>query len=216
MWTLADKAAAEVKDWDKANDAVKLGGVGILHWEDGKIKTKKVGKRVIGAGAAWGTALGAVLGILSGGVTLIGGALVGAGAGALTGSLFHKGLGLSDADKTRLEEHLKQGGAAVVVMADEDEVAATSAELNRLGGKVENYQVPAEQVQQLESAKDLPPADKEEEPKAAAPAAQPKAAAPTARRKGRCACCRPEAHGKVVTISTLSTINVQCARPRAH
>ena len=150
----ASNAAAELKEWDKANDAVKLGGVGILHWEDGKIKTKKVGKRAVGKGAAWGTALGATLGILSGGVTLIGGALVGVTAGALTGALFHKGLGLSDTDKARLEEHLQKGGAAVVAMADEDEVAMTEAEFARLGGEPENYVVPAEQVAQLESATD--------------------------------------------------------------
>ena len=169
----ASNAAAQLKDWDKANDAVKLGGVGILHWEDGKIKTKKVGKRAVGKGAAWGTALGATLGILSGGVTLIGGALVGVTAGALTGALFHKGVGLSDADKSRLEDHLKGGGAAVVAMADEDEVAPTAAELSRMGGTVENYAVAAEQVEQLEAATELPPADEEVEHSAevSAPAA---------------------------------------------
>jgi len=158
----ASNAAAELKAWDKANDAVKLGGVGILHWEDGKIKTKKVGARATGKGAVWGTALGATLGILSGGVTLIGGALVGVTAGALTGALFHKGVGLSDEDKSRLEDHLQNGGAAVVAMADEDEVAMTSEELARLGGTVENFQVPAEHVEQLEAAVDAPPADVEE------------------------------------------------------
>ncbi len=158
----ASNAAAELKSWDKANDAVKLGGVGILHWEDGKIKTKKVGQRATGKGAAWGTALGATLGILSGGVTLIGGALVGVTAGALTGALFHKGVGLSDDDKNRLEEHLKGGGAAVVAMADEEEVEMTSEELTRLGGTVENFQVPAEHVEQLEAAVDVPSADAEE------------------------------------------------------
>jgi len=158
----ASNAAAELKSWDKANDAVKLGGVGILHWEDGKIKTKKVGQRATGKGAAWGTALGATLGILSGGVTLIGGALVGVTAGALTGALFHKGVGLSDDDKNRLEEHLKGGGAAVVAMADEEEVEMTSEELTRLGGTVENFQVPAEHVEQLEAAVDVPSADTEE------------------------------------------------------
>ena len=171
----ASNAAAELKEWDKANDAVKLGGVGILHWEDGKIKTKKVGKRAVGKGAAWGTALGATLGILSGGVTLIGGALVGVTAGALTGALFHTGLGLSDEDKVRLEEHLKQGGAAVVAMADADEVAMTEEEFVRLGGTPENYVVPAEQVEQLEAATDVA-GDEAAEATPAADAAEEKAA----------------------------------------
>ena len=64
----ADDAADMIKDWDSANDDVKLGGVGILFWEDGKIKTRKVGGRAGKTGAKWGTALGAVAGILSGGV----------------------------------------------------------------------------------------------------------------------------------------------------
>ncbi len=172
----ASNAAAELKAWDKANDAVKLGGVGILHWEDGKIKTKKVGARATGKGAAWGAALGATLGILSGGVTLVGGALVGVTAGVLTGALFHKGVGLSDDDQVRLEEHLKNGGAAVVAMADEDEVAMTSEELARLGGTVENFQVPAEHVEQLESATDVAAGDEAAEEAPVAAAAEEKAA----------------------------------------
>ena len=158
----ASAAAANLKAWDKATDAVKLGGVGILSYQDGKIKAKKVGARAAGKGTMWGTILGATMGILSGGVSLIGGALVGAGAGALTGALFHKGLGLSDADKARLEEHLKNGGAAVVAMADEDEVAPTKAELVKLGGTAEDFQVPEENVAQLQAALDLPPADEED------------------------------------------------------
>ena len=69
----AQQAADQIKDWDKATDAIKLGGIGILTWEKGKIKTHKVGRRATGSGAKWGVALGAVTGVLSGGVTLIGG-----------------------------------------------------------------------------------------------------------------------------------------------
>ena len=100
----ANKAADQLKDWSKANDDVKLGGVGILVSEDGKIKTKKVGGRAAGTGAKWGTALGAVAGILSGGATLIAGAVAGAAGGAVLGSFFHKSLGLSDDDMHRIEE----------------------------------------------------------------------------------------------------------------
>jgi uncharacterized membrane protein len=158
----ASHAAALLKDWDKANDAVKLGGVGLLHWEDGKMKTKKVGTRAAGKGAAWGAALGVTLAILSGGATLIGGALIGVTAGAVTGALFHKGIGLSDGDKVRLEDHLRNGGAALVAMADEDEVTMISEELARLGGTVENYQVPAEHEEQFDAAVDEAPANAEE------------------------------------------------------
>ena len=155
----ANKAADQLKDWDKANDDVKLGGVGILVSEDGKIKTKKVGGRAAGTGAKWGTALGAVAGILSGGATLIAGAVTGAAGGAVLGSFFHKSLGLSDDDNARLEAHLKDGGAAVVAMADEDEVEATSAELTSLGGTVESYAVPAETMEAVDSTEEVQPAD---------------------------------------------------------
>jgi len=159
----ADTAAQSLKAWDKATDAVKLGGLGILTWEDDKIKTHKVGARAGGTGAKWGTILGATLGILSGGVTLIGGMLVGAGAGALGGALVHKRLGLQDEDKARLEEHLKAGGAVVVAMADDFEVEPTKAELSSLGGTVENYEVPEETAEQLEAAPEAPAAEQAED-----------------------------------------------------
>jgi uncharacterized membrane protein len=151
----ADMAANQLKAWDKADDAVKLGGVGILAWDEGKIKTRKVGRRATGTGAKWGVALGAVTGILSGGVTLIGGAVAGAAGGAVLGSLFHRSLGLTDEDNARLEKHLQGGSAAVVVMAAEDEVAPTKAELAGLGGEVEDYQVPEATMSQVEGAADV-------------------------------------------------------------
>ncbi len=148
----ATEAANQLKQWDKANDDVKLGGMGILTWENGKIKSRKVGNRAGGTGAKWGLILGAATGILSGGVTLIGGAAVGVVGGAVAGSLFHKHLGLTDADKDRLVQYLQNGGAAVVVMADDHEVEPAKAELASLGAKVENYEVPEETVEQVEEA----------------------------------------------------------------
>jgi uncharacterized membrane protein len=136
----ADDAADSLKAWDKQNKDVDLGGIAIL--------------------TCWGTALGAAVGVLSGGVTLIGGALVGAAAGAATGAFFHKGLGLTDADKSQLEDKLKSGGAALVVMASDDEVQATKAFLDGLNeGQVQDYQVPDDSAQKLEDAKDVPPPD---------------------------------------------------------
>jgi uncharacterized membrane protein len=158
----ADQAAGQIKDWDKANDDIKLGGIGILTWEEDKVKTRKVGARATGTGAKWGVALGAVLGILSGGVTLIGGAVAGAAGGAVLGALFHKSLGLSDKDRQRLEAHLKDGGAALVVMADEDEVEPTKAELANLGGTPEDYQVPEKTMEQVDQATDVAPAEEVE------------------------------------------------------
>ncbi len=155
-------AAKQLKKWDKANKDIKLGGIGILTWKKNKVKTRKVGSRAGGTGAKWGIALGAVTGILSGGVTLIGGAVAGAAGGAVLGALFHKSLGLTDADKERLEQFLQDGGAAVVVMADEIEVYPTSAELTRLGGKVENYLVPEETMDKVEESADVEPVAEED------------------------------------------------------
>jgi uncharacterized membrane protein len=151
----ADAAAKQLKEWDKAYDDIKLGGIGILTAKNGKIKTHKVGRRATGTGAKWGLALGAVTGILSGGVTLIGGAVAGVVGGAVLGALFHKSLGFTDADKERLDQHLQNGGAAVVVMADAHELKPTMAELVRLGGEVENYTVPEETMDQVERSAEV-------------------------------------------------------------
>ena len=95
-----------------------------------------------------------------------GGALIGAASGAVAGSLFHKSLGLTDADKARLEEHLKKGGAALVAMADENEVEATTKELVGLGGKVEDYKVPEEVMEKVETAQNVEAAAVSEQPEA--------------------------------------------------
>jgi uncharacterized membrane protein len=158
----ANEAASQIKKWDKASKDIKLGGMGILTMKKNKIKTRKVGRRAAGKGAKMGFALGAVTGILSGGVTLIGGAVAGAAGGTVLGSLFHKHLGLTDADEKRLELHLVNGGAAVVVMADANEANPTKAELTRLGGQVEDYQIPEETMDQVEKSTEVEPVPEED------------------------------------------------------
>jgi len=149
----AEKAAEHLKTWDQNRDDVKLGGMGIItEDEDGKLKTRKVGARAGGTGAKWGVILGAAAGILSGGITLIGGAIVGLAGGAVAGALFHKRLGMEDEDKERLMQHLKDGGAALAVMADDEEVEPTKFELLSLNGEVESYTVPGETMEELEAA----------------------------------------------------------------
>ncbi len=149
----AEKAAESLRSWDKATDNIKLGGIGIITQdENGDLKTRKVGARAAGTGAKWGTIVGIAAGILSGGVTLIGGAVVGLAAGSITGALFHKHIGMEDHDKERLLQHLKDGGAALAVMADDEEVNPTKAELASLDGDVESYLVPDETVEELEAS----------------------------------------------------------------
>lgn len=151
----ANMAAEQLKTWDRSFEEIRLGGIAVMTWQDGKIKTQKVGGRATAKGSGWGLALGAVTGILSGGVTLIGGAVAGAAGGAILGSLFYKGLGLSDEDKARLDAHLQQGGAALVLMARADEVAATRDIISSMGGKIEDFAVPDDTLEKVEVAEEI-------------------------------------------------------------
>lgn len=153
----ADSAVNALKQWDKASKDIKLGSIGILVKDStGKIKTQKLGKRHTGVGAL----LGAIAGILSGGITLVGGAIV----GGILGTFFHKGLGLSKDDLTRIDSELDGGKAAVGVLAVSDEVEAISAKLAELGGVPETHEVTDEAVEQATAAAVAAP----EEPESAA------------------------------------------------
>ena len=149
----ADAVAVKLKHWDKDHKEIKLGGMGIITLEDGKLKTEKVGARAAGTGAKWGTILGAAgglaAGLLTGGIGLIPGAIAGLGLGTGAGALFHKRVGLTDEDKARLTKHFEDGGAALAVMADDFEVEPTMAEIAELGGDVENYTVPEEVMREV-------------------------------------------------------------------
>jgi uncharacterized membrane protein len=147
----AHAAGQHLKEWDKDYDGIDLGAMSILTLdENGKLKEDKVGERRARGGAKWGGLAGAALGILSGGVTLIGGAIVGLAAGALGGSLFHQKIGMTDEDQAKLEQHLKDGGAALAVMMDYDEIEGTLYELNSLGAEVATYNVPQEVLDDMQ------------------------------------------------------------------
>jgi hypothetical protein len=104
------------------------------------------------SGALWGTAVGAAAGLLTGGLALIPATLLGAAGGSAVGAMFHKKVGVSDADREQLMANLRAGGAALVVMADDFEVEATKAEMVRLGGKAEVFEMPAETVEAITEA----------------------------------------------------------------
>jgi uncharacterized membrane protein len=141
----ADEAVDGMKQWDKASKEVKLGAIGILVKDDkGKIKTHKLGKRKTGTGAI----LGAVVGVLSGGVTVVGGAVL----GGIIGAFFHKGLGMSKDDLARFDEELDGGRAAVAILAEADEADDVSAKLAELGGEPETHEVTEEALDQVETA----------------------------------------------------------------
>jgi uncharacterized membrane protein len=150
---LADKAVAELKGWDKANDDIKLGAIGILvNDESGKIKTQKLGSRAGGKGAKTGMILGVIAAVLSGGVTLLGGVVVGALGGAILGSLFHRNLGLSEGDLNRIRLELGEGHAAVGVTVTPAEVPSVSAKMKELGGETQDIQLSDEAVEKAGEA----------------------------------------------------------------
>ena len=146
----ADKAASSLKQWDKASKEVKLGAIAVLVKDDkGKIKTEKLGQRTTGAGAV----LGSIAVVLTGGVSL----LWGAAGGAILGAFFHKGLGLSKDDLTRIDGELDGGKAAVGILANPDEAAGVTAKLAELGGVPETHEVSDEAVEQVQEAAETKP-----------------------------------------------------------
>lgn len=72
VWAVYDNEDAAVaagkslKSWDKVNDDVKLGAIGVLHMSDkGKLKVKKMGPRTTGKGALIGVTTGALVAIFA-------------------------------------------------------------------------------------------------------------------------------------------------------
>ncbi len=142
---IADGAVNELKNWDKADKDIKLGAIGVLVKDDkGKIKQYKLGSRRWGIGAV----LGVIAGVLSGGLTILGGAVI----GGVIGAFFHKGLGLSKDDLARIDKQLDGGKAAVGVLVTDAEAAGVSAKLKELGGVPETHEVSEEAVEQAATA----------------------------------------------------------------
>ncbi len=100
----ADQAVAEIKQWDKVTKEIKLVSIGVLVKDDkGKVKTHKLGARHTTTGAA----AGVLAAVLSGGLTLLGGVVL----GSLVGAFIHKGLGLSKEDLAWIGGELDGGSA---------------------------------------------------------------------------------------------------------
>lgn len=161
----ADDAVTQLKAWDKANDDIKLGAIGVLvKNEKGEIKQHKLGKRHTKTGAlVFGLA-----GLLSGGMTVLGGAVF----GGVLGSFFRTGLGMSKEDLARLDDDLNGGKAAVAVLAEPDEAPAVWDKLAELGGAPEVHEVAAGVVEGATAVAAEAPAVAEEAP-AAPDAAEP-------------------------------------------
>ena len=125
----AHAAAAAIKDSGAAvYDAI---GVIVLD-EHGELQTHKIGT----TSGVKGAAAGAVLGLL--GPIGLG---IGVGGGALPGKLHHKNLGLDDADRERLGAALRDGKAAVGVLANLGELVAVQSILVDRGGETDAHEL---------------------------------------------------------------------------
>jgi hypothetical protein len=146
----ADAAVEALKAWDKASDDVKLTSIGVLVLDEkGELKTHKMGSR----SKAKGAGIGLVLAVVAPPTLLAG--VVG---GTVLGAFHHKGLGMNDADKTRIGAELTGGKAAVGVLATADEAGAIAGKLTELGGDVEAHDVSDEA---LVAVADAAPAEAE-------------------------------------------------------
>jgi uncharacterized membrane protein len=145
----ADNAVASLKNWDRANDEIKLGAVGTITKEGDKVKTH-VGRRA-GKGMTIGAVVGAIAAVLTGGAVI--GAALGYGAlGGVLGAFFKKSTHLSQEEIDQIGAELDTGKVAVVVTCDAHEIHQTSQQLLDLGGTVRTYTVPAEAVEEAAPA----------------------------------------------------------------
>ena len=146
----AETAVDALHHWDTSNAAVKLGNIGIMYKDDGKIKT--VVPRRAGKGTALGLGIGAITGILSGGMTLIGGLLIGGVVGGAVGALFKKSLGLTPEDMEQIAQQVESGQAAVIVMCDDYEVDGVVADMKQSGGTVNSFDMSSALLPDAEKA----------------------------------------------------------------
>ncbi len=170
-----DAAVADLQAWDKATEEIKLGAVGTIRKDGDKVKTN-VGRKT-GKGAKVGTVIGIIAAILSGGVTLIGGMLVGGAGGGVVGAFMKKSTDLTKEEIGQIGAELDAGRVAVIVTCDDFEVEATRQRLLDAGGTVRNYVVPQEAYAEAAQAVDgADPADVEESPEEVITAALDEAA----------------------------------------
>ena len=143
-----------IKDWDHADKDVKLGAIAVITYDHKKDKLHyhEMGQRSTKSGAGWGTAIGATIGILTGGLGLIPGMAVGAAAGGALGAFNHKNVGVTDDQQAKLIAALKDGGAALGIMADDFEVDAVIAHLAETGADISHYKVDSDAAEAITAA----------------------------------------------------------------
>ncbi len=158
----AEQAVEALKSLDRIREEIELGAIGMIGMEDGKVKVHS--GRSAGKGAKAGAIVGLIAGVLSGGMTIFAGLLGGSILGGVMGSFFKKSLHLTKEEINQIGAELVGGRVAVVVTLDEHEIAETSAELERSGGKVRTYAVPSEALNEAAEAVQQSAAQAEETP----------------------------------------------------
>ncbi|NJN84265.1 MAG: hypothetical protein HC802_19615, partial [Caldilineaceae bacterium] len=124
----ADAAADSLMNWDKANDDIKLGTMGrVTHGAEGKVETKHYHNTRSRRGALIGGAVGLVAAGVTGGLSLLVGAVGGGVLGGVAGRAGTDHLGMSDGSLQKLEDQLAPEGSALVVLCDDHELNATVA-----------------------------------------------------------------------------------------
>lgn len=146
----AQQAADALKHWDKANDDVKLGAIGIITKEGDKVKTQVPHKT--GKGMAVGAVVGVIAGALTGGLTVVGGLVGGGVLGGIAGRFMKRSVGLTEEDVQQIGAELDAGKAALVVACDDFEVDPTMAELAAAGGTVQRYSVASDAIAETAAA----------------------------------------------------------------
>lgn len=163
---LENEAAAEaakdaLEKWDKDDKDLKLGNIGWIYMKDGKVKTHMGHKT--GKGVETGAILGIIAGVLSGGLTVVAGA-IGAGAlGGIAGAFFKKSTNLTKENIEAIGKELESGQVALIVTCKESDVEAVNSELTTLGASATAYAVKdgalTEAGEAMDAAGVAPPTD---------------------------------------------------------
>jgi uncharacterized membrane protein len=143
----ASKALKVVEDLHRRGKFKILNAAVLAKDEDGKVNLRDVKDIDPKRGGLFGAITGGLVGLLGGPVGVVVGALVGAGAGGLIGKWVDKGF--SDRFLTELQEQLKPGSSALVVLLEHHWLQPMSESLSDLGGMVFEQTITDTLVDQL-------------------------------------------------------------------
>ena len=148
----AEETVDGLKKWDRINEHIKLGAIGIVTKDGDKVKTH-VGRKA-GKGAKVGAVVGIIGAVLTGGALLVGAIGVSALGGAL-GAFFKKSLNLTKQEIEQLGQELDAGKVAVVVACDDYEIESVTSYLTSPTSTVRTYRVPEEALEEAAASPEV-------------------------------------------------------------